>query len=134
MYDVRVWDPDYMAYEELQLNIVDADIEKSIHFSDVYTTLYVDVKLRPDMQRDLLQVELNGSPMSYDDIANLYSIKSRKKNVQCTFYYPGTFEEWIDIDSGAISLNVTFWNLDASNVYNISLSSPSTVNSISSFL
>lgn len=101
VYDVRVWDPDYMAYEELQLNIVDADIEKSIHFSDVYTTLYVDVKLRPDMQRDLLQVELNGSPMSYDDIANLYSIKSRKKNVQCTFYYPGTFEEWIDIDSVA---------------------------------
>ena len=99
VYDVRVWDPDYMAYEGLQLNIVDADIEKSIHFSDVYTTLYVDVKLRPDMQRDLLQVKLNGNPMSYDDIANLYSIKSRKKDVQCTFYYPGTFERWIDIDS-----------------------------------
>ena len=99
VYDVRVWEPDFMIYNNLQLDIDDSDIEKSIHFSDVYTIFKVDVKLRPDMQRDLLQVALNGTTIPYDDVTGLYTIKSSKKDVQCTFYYPGTFSDWIDIDS-----------------------------------
>lgn len=98
-YEVRVWEPFFMNYKDLLLDVVDADIEKSIHFSDVFTTLYVDVKLRPDMQRNLLDVRLNGNSMSYDNITNLYSIISEKKNVQCSFHYPGTFSKYINIDT-----------------------------------
>lgn len=88
-----------MIYNNLQLDIDDSDIEKSIHFSDVYTIFKVDVKLRPDMQRDLLQVALNGTTIPYDDVTGLLHVKPPKKMYNVHSIYREHFLDRIDIDS-----------------------------------